>query len=114
MATLNSGKPPRYKVSLLTYLLHGEDGPGDELPVVPDREVPGADAHHVVERELDDQPTLRVHLKAKERTDNSQAQGRRGASYSMSKKSKDRLCDSALYLTMRDHATYPSTFLTYL
>ena len=32
----------------------------------------------------------------------------------MTKKSTDRLRDPALYLTMRDHATYPSTFLTYL
>ena len=30
----------------------------------------------------------------------------------MSKKSKNGLRDSALELTMRDHATYPSTFLT--
>ena len=28
--------------------------------------------------------------------------------------SKDRLRDSALYVTARDHATYPLTFLTYL
>ena len=32
----------------------------------------------------------------------------------MSKKSKDRLRDPALKVTMRDHATYPLTFLTYL
>ena len=32
----------------------------------------------------------------------------------MSKKSKDRLRDPALKLNMRDHATYPLTFLTYL
>ena len=32
----------------------------------------------------------------------------------MSKKSKDRLRDPALQVTMWDHATYPSTFLTYL
>ena len=32
----------------------------------------------------------------------------------MSKKSKDRLRDPALYVTMRNHATYPSNFFTYL
>ena len=32
----------------------------------------------------------------------------------MSKKLKDRLRDPALYVALRDHATYPSTFLTYL
>ena len=30
------------------------------------------------------------------------------------KSSKDRLRDPAFYVTARDHATYPSTFLTYL
>ena len=32
----------------------------------------------------------------------------------ISKQSKDRLRDPVLQVTMRDHATYPSTFLTYL
>ena len=32
----------------------------------------------------------------------------------MSRKSKDRLRDPMLKVTMRDHATYPSTFLTYM
>ena len=32
----------------------------------------------------------------------------------MSKTSKDRLRDHALQVTMRDHATYPSSILTYL
>ena len=39
----------------------------------------------------------------------------KGISYltDISKKSKDKLRDPVLQVTMRDHATYPSSFLTY-
>ena len=42
--------------------LHGDDGARDELAVVADGEVPGADPHQVVEVELDNEATLGVHL----------------------------------------------------
>ena len=67
VATLSYGNTELWLPRFRAHLLHGEDGPGDELPVVADREVPRADAHHVVERELHDQPTLRVHLSERAR-----------------------------------------------
>lgn len=44
-----------------TYV-HGEDAAWDELPVLPDGEVPRLDPHQVVEGELQDQTTLRANL----------------------------------------------------
>ena len=46
-------------------LLHRQDRSRDEFSVVSDGEVPRPDPHHVVERELHDQPALRVDLQVK-------------------------------------------------
>ena len=43
--------------------LHGYDRARDQFSVVPDRKVPGAYPHQVVEVKLHNQTTLRVHLK---------------------------------------------------
>ena len=42
--------------------VHGQDAAGDELPVLPDAEVPRLYPHHVVEHELQVQPPLHTHL----------------------------------------------------
>ena len=42
--------------------LHGDDAAWNELLELANGEVPGAHAHHVVERELDDETSLGHHL----------------------------------------------------
>ena len=46
-----------------SWLLHGEDGARNQLPVIADRKVPRPDPHHVVESELHNQTAFGVNLK---------------------------------------------------
>lgn len=42
--------------------MNSQDAAWDELPVLPDGEMPRLNPHQVVEGELQDQPALRAHL----------------------------------------------------
>lgn len=43
--------------------MHGQDAAGNELPVLPDAEVPRLYPHHVIEHELQVQTALHTHLR---------------------------------------------------
>lgn len=45
--------------------MHGKDAAGDELPVLPDAEVPRLYPHHVIKHELQVQPPLHTHLETR-------------------------------------------------
>lgn len=46
-------------------LLHGQDGSRNEFSVISDRKVPGANPHHVIKGEFDDETTFRANLEAR-------------------------------------------------
>lgn len=55
--------------------MHGEDAPRENLPVLPDAEVPRLDPHHVIEHELQVQSALHAHLRHGTQNPDMQGQG---------------------------------------